>query len=69
MSDVSAGALQSFATAMLIIFEGHAEIEAMKVANEERRRHDKALAYNDAAFFQVQNGVIERTRQQLEWIR
>ncbi len=69
MSEVSAGALQQFAVAMLTIFEGYAELAAMQAENSERARKGEAQAFPESAFWQCQQSTIERTRNAMEWIR
>lgn len=67
--ELSAGALQAHAGAMLVIFEGYAEIAAMQAENALRAHKGEAQAYPESAFWTCQQNVIERTRNQLEWIR
>ena len=69
MTELSAGALQQFGTAMLQLFEGLCELEAMKIANSERFGKGEAIAYTEEAFMGLQQGTIGRVRESLEWVR
>jgi hypothetical protein len=66
--EVTASALSCFAQAMMHITAAQIELESMKVANEERRRDDKALAYDESAFLNLQNNMIENARSCIGWI-
>lgn len=65
----SAEALNAYATASAAIASALIEVEAMKVANAERERQDKAFAYDEKAFRTVQEYMEAQVRSQLQWVR
>lgn len=66
MTQASASALSAFGSAMCVLLEAAIELEAMKVANNEREQDGKALAYDDSAFFTLQQNMIGRFRSCIE---
>lgn len=65
--EVSASALSSFAMAMAVLFEGLCELEAMKAANRERADKGHANAYDESAFWNLNNSITERFRERISY--
>lgn len=66
---MTATSASAFVGCQLAIAAALIEMEAMKAANEERRRHDKADAYGESDFLTVQQNMIERVNNERGWIQ
>lgn len=58
-------AMQCVARVMAIAVATAAKIEGMKATNFERRENGYALAYDEVAFTEVENELMQSTRSEI----